>query len=97
MWWTVGFSPANINIDGDDVMNDVNELLLSAIKETENLEEGETFLVRDLFKGYLWNRIPRGTRLLLGSLFLSHAMYTSSSHITVIDKGVSGQQRYRKD
>ena len=76
-------------------MNDVNSLLQIAIKETEKLEGGETFLVKDLFKGYLWNRIPRGTRLLLGSLFLSYAMNTSGSQITVIDKGVSGQQRYR--
>ena len=38
-------------------MLDVNELLNSAIKETENLNQGEVFLVRDLFKGYEWNRI----------------------------------------
>ena len=50
-------------------MDDVNTLLQEAIKELGSLEEGETFLVRDLFKGYLWNRIPRGERLLLGSLF----------------------------
>ena len=76
-------------------MDDLDTLLQSAVKETGNLEVGETFLVRDLFKGYLWNRISRGDRLLLGSLFLSYA----SSHdcrISVIDKGVSGQQRYKK-
>lgn len=39
-------------------MSDVNELLEEAIKETENLNEGEVFLVKDLFKGYVWNRIP---------------------------------------
>lgn len=77
-------------------MNDVGSLLRTAVKETGNLEEGETFLVRDLFKGYLWNRIPRGTRLLLGSLFLSHVVNNNNCHIAVIDKGVSGQQRYRK-
>ena len=32
-------------------MSDVNELLEQAIKETENLNEGEVFLVKDLFKG----------------------------------------------
>ena len=40
-------------------MNNVNELLEEAIKETENLNAGEVFLVKDLFKGYVWNRIPR--------------------------------------
>ena len=53
-------------------MYDVDTLLKTAISETKNLKEGEIFLVKDLFKGYLWNRIPRGDRLLLGSMFLSH-------------------------
>lgn len=26
-----------------------------AIKETENLNEGKVFLVKELFKGYVWN------------------------------------------
>jgi hypothetical protein len=53
-------------------MGDVNELLEQAIKETENLNKGEVFLVKDLFKGYVWNRIPRKYRLLLGTLFLNY-------------------------
>ena len=53
-------------------MIDVNELLKEAIRETENLNDGEVFLVKDLFKGYVWNRIPRKDRLLLGTLFLNH-------------------------
>jgi hypothetical protein len=40
-------------------MISVNELLEDAIKETEKLNVGEVFLVKDLFKGYVWNRIPR--------------------------------------
>jgi hypothetical protein len=74
-------------------MNDVDTLLKSAVSETKNLKEGEGFLVKDLFKGYLWNRIPRGDRLLLGSLFLSY-VGSHDCHIGVADKGVSGQQRY---
>ncbi|GAB0323745.1 DUF1413 domain-containing protein [Staphylococcus pseudintermedius] len=34
-------------------MIDVNELLEEAIRETENLNDGEVFLVKDLFKGYV--------------------------------------------
>ena len=52
-------------------MGDLNTLLKSAINETRNLKEGESFLIKDLFKGYLWNRIPRGDRLLVGSMFMS--------------------------
>lgn len=52
-------------------MPDVNTLLDMAIKEADNLFDGEEFLVKDLFKGYEWNRIPRKDRLLLGTLFLN--------------------------
>jgi len=78
------------------IMYDVNALLEEAVRETRLLEPGEVFLVRDLFKGYLWNRIPRGERLLLGSLFLS-SVGSHDYQISVHDKGVSGQQRYRKN
>jgi hypothetical protein len=63
-------------------MIDVNELLEEAIRETENLNDGEVFLVKDLFKGYVWNRIPRKDRLLLGTLFLNHVskIHCSNHH-----------------
>jgi len=51
-------------------MGDVNELLEEAIKETENLNEGEVFLVKDLFKGYVWNRIPRKDRLVVSGILV---------------------------
>ena len=76
-------------------MNDINALLRTALTEAKNLQEGESFLVKDLFKGYLWNRIPRGDRLLLGSLFLSHVTM-NDCQIKVIHKGAPGQQRYLK-
>lgn len=75
-------------------MPDVNELLNHAIKETENLKQGEVFLVRDLFKGYEWNRISRSERLLLGTLFLNY-VNTSKASIQAIEKTSSGQQKYR--
>jgi hypothetical protein len=46
-------------------MSDVNILLEKAVKEVSSLKSGEVFLVKDLFKGYEWNRIPRNNRLLL--------------------------------
>ena len=75
-------------------MPDVNDLLNIAIKETENLSQGEVFLVRDLFKGYEWNRISRSQRLLLGTLFLNY-VNTSKASIEAIEKTSSGQQKYR--
>lgn len=75
-------------------MYDVNELLELALKETENLNEGEVFLVKELFKGYEWNRIPRKDRLLLGTLFLNH-VNRHTGKMQPIEKTTSGQQKYR--
>lgn len=77
-------------------MNDVNDLLEEAIRETRNLNEGEVFLVKELFKGYIWNRIPRNQRLLLGTLFLNQVNKMDNSNIKAIGKTSSNQQRYIK-
>lgn len=76
-------------------MEDINELLNMAVKETANLNEGEIFLVKDLFKGYLWNRIPIKDRLLLGTLFLNYVHMTNCD-LQTIEKTSSHQQRYKK-
>lgn len=74
----------------------INELLEIAKGELSNLLFGEVFLVRDLFKGYEWNRISRGDRLLLGTLFLNY-IKTDNIGTVPIEKISSGQQRYRID
>ncbi|WP_312355707.1 single-stranded DNA-binding protein [Aminipila sp.] len=76
-------------------MIDVNKLLEEAIKETENLKEDEVFLVRDLFKGYMWNRIAVNERLLLGILFLNY-VHTNKGCLQAIEKTSSHQQKYKK-
>lgn len=75
-------------------MADVNELLALAVEEADNLEFGEIFLVKDLFKGYEWNRIPRNDRLLLGTLFLNHVNKVKTG-IQPVEKTSSGQQKYK--
>lgn len=74
---------------------DVNELLEIAKKEAENLKTDEIFLVKELFKGYEWNRIDRKTRLLLGILFLNWVRTTNEDKIKIIEKTSSGQQKYK--
>lgn len=76
-------------------MFDVNELLIEAINETNNLNVGEIFLVRELFLGYKWNRIPHKNRLLLGILFLNYVNKTNND-LQAIEKTPSNQQRYKK-
>lgn len=73
-----------------------NNLLSVAIDETNELIEGEVFLVRDLFKGYVWNRIEKSDRLRLGILFLNQVKSTEGIGIEVLDKTSANQQKYRK-
>ncbi|MDD4714795.1 MAG: single-stranded DNA-binding protein [Candidatus Absconditabacteria bacterium] len=76
-------------------MLSANELLEIAKEELKNLNSEEIFLVRDLFKGYEWNRISRSNRLLLGTLFINYIKSTDIGIVT-IEKTSSGQQRYKK-
>lgn len=75
-------------------MLNANELLEIAKKELKNLNSEEIFLVRDLFKGYEWNKISRSNRLLLGTLFINYIKSTDIG-IVPIEKTSSGQQRYK--
>lgn len=77
-------------------MLNANELLEITKEELKNIYSEEIFLVRDLFKGYEWNRISRSNRLLLGTLFLNYIKSTDIG-ITPIEKTSSGQQRYKKE
>ena len=79
---------------GDAIMSDINVLLEKAVNETAELSDGEVFLLRDLFKGYEWNRISRSNRLLLGTLFLNK-ISSENLEITARAKTSSGQQKYQ--
>lgn len=72
---------------------DVNVLLEIAIKEMINLKTNEVFLLRELFKGYEWNRIERKDRLLLWTLFVNYVK-NENSNIKILEKTSSGQQKY---
>lgn len=79
---------------GGSIMSDINALLEKAINETAKLKDGEAFLLRDLFKGYEWNRISRSNRLLLGTLFLNK-ISSENLDISASAKTSSGQQKYQ--
>ena len=81
--------------EGISAMQNVNILLVIALKETEKIKRGETFLLKDLFKGYVWRRIPLADRLLLGTLFLNH-IATNETGIKAIEKTSARQQQYEK-
>ncbi len=70
------------------------KLLNKAWKETKQLKDGETFLLKDLFKGYKWNRLPMETRTALGRAFMEKAGEKKS--VEVMEKTSSKQQQYKK-
>lgn len=73
-------------------MKDVNAWLDLAKNEIINLKVDEVFTLKDLYKGYQWNRISRGDRIMLGTLFLNFAKSTKNIHH--LGKNNSGQQSY---
>lgn len=76
---------------------DVNELLEEAKAEISNVPKGKRFLVKDLFRGYIWTDIERGKRLLLGTLFLNYANSREGvSKIQLDGKSTAHQQYYKK-
>lgn len=74
---------------------DVNNFLDYAIDESKNITTNEFFLLKELFKGYVWNRIPLKDRLLLGTLYLNYINKINGS-IIPFEKTSSGQQKYKK-
>lgn len=84
-----------MNVMEVTTVSNVNKLLEQAICEIDFVETEEIFLVKDLFKGYEWKRIPRSDRLLLGTLFLNYVNVVSKVVIP-IEKTSSNQQQYKK-
>ena len=73
-----------------------NDLLETAKEEIKNLDKGDMFVVKDLFKGYEWNKIARADRLRLGVLFLSWVQGDGKKLLNIEEKTHSGQQYYTK-
>lgn len=71
----------------------VNELLNYAKAETEQLRSGESFALKDLFKGYEWKRIKQGEKSVLGTLFLNFAQSTETIEIMKSGNGIIYQKK----
>lgn len=77
----------------------MNNLLIKALSEVPNLQSGEKFLVRDLFKGYEWNRLSLNERRNLGRYFFepSNNIYLQNGDIIPLAKNNANQQVYLKN
>ena len=83
----------NFTQGGRDV-NALDHLMKEAEKEIKELKTNEEFVLKDLFKGYEWNRIPVKERTSLGALFSEYSA-TKHSHVQIVE-GTAGQTKYKK-
>lgn len=78
---------------GGIIMNNLQK----AINELDHVLPGEVFLIKDLFKGYEWNRISTGDRRSLGLGFLHEVKHGELSGVlAILPKSTANQQLYVK-
>lgn len=81
---------------GVDSNTSLKELMSIARETVTELRQGEQFLVKDLFRGFEWNRIAKGDRTKLGSMFFNYAVNEGSTLILPLGKTPQNQQMYKK-
>ncbi len=73
------------------------KLLDIAVNEVSKIKGGEEFIVKDLFKGYEWNRLTIEERRNLGRDFFRVELNQLLVDVIVpIGKNSAKQQKYRK-
>ncbi|GJM78233.1 DUF1413 domain-containing protein [Cohnella massiliensis] len=81
---------------GIDSNTSLKELMKIARETVAELHQDEQFLVKDLFRGFEWNRIAKGDRTKLGSMFFNYAENEGSALILPLGKTLQNQQMYKK-
>lgn len=80
-----------------DSNTSLDELMEYAKKSLQEVESGDgEFVLRDLFRGFEWNRIRKGNRTKLGSMFLSFAQHDGAMTIEATEKTSQNQQKYKR-
>lgn len=74
----------------------LQDLFDIAIRTLPEVEPGEIFIVRDLFRGFEWNRIKKGNRTKLGGVFYAYAQNAGANCVEPIGKTPQNQQIYKK-
>lgn len=75
----------------------LEDLLSIVIDTLDEVNTGEIFIVKELFRGFEWNRIGKGNRTKLGSMVFAYANGDEGSTvIQSLDKTPQNQQKYKK-
>lgn len=79
------------------VNNSVEELLEYAISTLQEVSsEDNEFTVKDLFRGYEWNRISITNRKELGRQFIAYSKHEGAELLEARGKTPQNQQKYIK-
>ena len=75
----------------------LNELFEAACLSADTIvQSGENFMVKDLFRGVEWGRIPKGFRTKLGGMFFSYVSGEAKNSFEPVGKTPQNQQIYKK-
>lgn len=74
----------------------LQELFNHAVQSLADVQPGEQFIVRDLFRGFEWKRIARGDRTKLGSMFFAYIGSKGQNMATPLGKTAQNQQIYQR-
>ncbi|WP_034438048.1 DUF1413 domain-containing protein [Clostridium ihumii] len=74
----------------------LQDLFNESVNTLSDLQPGEIFIVKQLFRGFEWERISKGNRTKLGSMFFNYANSAGSSIIQPLGKTPQNQQQYKK-
>lgn len=72
----------------------LENLLKEAIQQLHYMDVGDEFLIKDLYTGIKWKRLPRDTRIQIGKLFFNYAE-TSQGKIEIMAKTTANHQLYK--
>lgn len=82
-----------MNINVNTSLENLFKIATDAVNEINS--EGQ-FIVKDLFRGFEWNRISKGNRTKLGGMFFNYSKNEGSGVIRGIGKTPQNQQKYEK-
>ena len=75
----------------------LKELFDAACMSADTIvQSGESFRVKDLFRGVEWSRIPKGFRTKLGSMFFAYVNGEAEDKFFPVGKTPQNQQIYGK-
>ena len=75
----------------------LNELFEAACLSADPIvQPGENFMVKDLFRGVEWSRIPKGYRTKLGGMFFAYVNGEAKKTFEPVGKTPQNQQIYKK-